>query len=478
MGEASGEINQILQDIDDWLLNDAEKRIGAFIRETVAPWKLRKQRAKAWFDAECHAARATTLKRFRQAREAPDREDLHQYMNSRTKYKLLSKEKKRLHGEEEERRIIQASENSPFQALTIRQPRFPQDIPMQTWVTYFIKMLNKREIAFEATKYHPILVFNLFTESKTSDIIAGRKNNKAAWPDGIYSEHLQISQPLLLTTWTIMFNKCMFLCTIPDGWRKSPIKILYKGKADLSDLDSYRRIAPECTPFKVFTRLLTQRLTILTNCQMPDLQFGFRTVQAVHNLLNDAEEALRLPGGKLFAVFVDIYKAFDMLNRAKLVAKLENIIGPDHAMTRILKDILAYNYVQIDNIDISRDITQTNGVLQGDPLSPLLFHIATIDAAQAILQGPRKTKLYIADDMVLVSKSKQELQEASNDLHEWSQENDFVINKKKTVRMVSTKGGKLAETDFICWNGERLKNVNSLQATHEGEGVCCPQDHA
>jgi hypothetical protein len=163
-----------------------------------------------------------------------------------------------------------------------------------------------------------------------------------------------------------------------------------------------------------------------------------------------------------------------MLNRAKLVAKLENVIGPDHALTRILRDILAYNYVQIDdNIAISRYITQTNEVLQGDPLSPLLFNIATIDSAQAILQGPTNTKLYIyADDMVLVSKSEQELQEAFNDLHDWSQENDFTINKKKTVSMVFWIGGKLAETDFICCNGERLKNVNfrSLGVTLQTSG--------
>jgi hypothetical protein len=62
--------------------------------------------------------------------------------------------------------------------------------------------------------------------------------------------------------------------------------------------------------------------------------------------------------------------------------------------------------------------------------------------------------------MILVSKSKQELQEAFNDLHDWSQENDFTTNKTRTV---FTKGGKLAETDFICFNGERLKNVNSFR---------------
>jgi hypothetical protein len=65
--------------------------------------------------------------------------------------------------------------------------------------------------------------------------------------------------------------------------------------------------------------------------------------------------------------------------------------------------------------------------------------------------------------MVLVSKSKQELQEAFNELHDWSQENNFTINKHKTVSTVFRKGGKLAETDFICCNSERLKNVNSFR---------------
>jgi hypothetical protein len=40
---------------------------------------------------------------------------------------------------------------------------------------------------------------------------------------------------------------------------------------------------------------------------------------------------------------------------------------------------------------------------------------------------------------------------------------DFTINKWKTVSMVFEKGGKLTETDFICCNDERPKNVNSFR---------------
>jgi hypothetical protein len=63
---------------------------------------------------------------------------------------------------------------------------------------------------------------------------------------------------------------------------------------------------------------------------------------------------------------VDFSKAIDILKREMLAAKLGYVTGTDHAITRILGDILAYNYVQIDDdIAISRHITQTNGVLQG-----------------------------------------------------------------------------------------------------------------
>ena len=58
--------------------------------------------------------------------------------------------------------------------------------------------------------------------------------------------------------------------------------------------------------------------------------------------------------------------------------------GQTH-LTKIIRHILNSNFVQIDdNIDRSDLIEQTNGVLQGDPLSPLLFNIETSDITKAI----------------------------------------------------------------------------------------------
>jgi hypothetical protein len=48
---------------------------------------------------------------------------------------------------------------------------------------------------------------------------------------------------------------------------------------------------------------------------------------------------------KLHVVSMDYTNTFDFLNRSKLAKKLEEIIGPSHAMTSMMKKILAYNYV-------------------------------------------------------------------------------------------------------------------------------------
>jgi hypothetical protein len=94
-------------------------------------------------------------------------EELHNfYMNSRKKYKMHIKENKRLHDGEQERRIIQASENNPFQALMIRQPWFPRDIPMQTWENYFSTMLNKHKIVLRQRKTTPSLSSTLSRRAK------------------------------------------------------------------------------------------------------------------------------------------------------------------------------------------------------------------------------------------------------------------------------------------------------------------------
>ncbi|KAJ4451798.1 hypothetical protein ANN_03270 [Periplaneta americana] len=120
---------------------------------------------------------------------------------------------------------------------------------------------------------------------------------------------------------------------IPERWKTATLRILYKGKGDRASPDSFRGVALENTFFKVFTTILNRRLIEATEGNIPDHQFGFikgrSTLHAVKYLMDQIEDTLRHPGGKYYTVFVDLKKAFDSLNRGKLIEKLKGMIGED-----------------------------------------------------------------------------------------------------------------------------------------------------
>ena len=144
--------------------------------------------------------------------------------------------------------------------------------------------------------------------------------------------------------------------------------------------------------------------------------------------------------------------------------KLEKIIGTDNPLTVTINNILAQNEVKIqDDKTTSNPIKQSNGVLQGDPLSPLLFNIAISDITEIIRETP-SVKMYLyADDIIIGSNNKVELQTAMDRLEIFSRNNSLAINYNKTVQMVFRKGGKVAENDKIKYNEEELNIVNSFR---------------
>ncbi|KAJ4425398.1 hypothetical protein ANN_28013 [Periplaneta americana] len=147
------------------------------------------------------------------------------------------------------------------------------------------------------------------------------------------------------------------------------MKVIYKEKGDVGDMNAHKGIALECTAFKVFSKLFTKKLTELTDNTIPKEQFSFKqgqsTLQAVQCLLNDIFEVLQHQKGRMICTFVDFTKAFDLLDRGKMVQKLADNIGAKYYITTLIKDILSTNYVQVnDNLKTTKLINQTIGILQ------------------------------------------------------------------------------------------------------------------
>lgn len=464
----NGAITEARNMIREGRIDNALEELENIIQRATKGKVLHKRTAKPWFDEACHRGRKEAINTLHKVLERPSEDAVKLYSDRRRAYKKLIQEKKKTYYEEQGKRQIEEAENNPFHILKTKNPTFPRDIHIEAWTDHFKLILGGKDTRpIRDDSKQTIEWEERFTKQEVKEVISNLKKKKACGPDKIYNEQLRSASPMMLEAWADLFNECMLQGTIPDRWRCARIKMLYKGKGDASDMNAYRGIAMECTLYKVMMTLVTRRLTKIVDHLFPEEQFGFRkqrsTVQAIECLQRDIGDALSRPREKLHAVFVDFTKAYDLINRSKLIEKLEKAIGAENPITRITKDILADNRVQVDdNVTISEPIAQSRGVLQGDPMSPHLYNVATMDVIKATETEGVKTYMY-ADDMVMISRSIDSLQMAINRLVEWADNNELLINSEKTVMMTFRRGGRHARGDIIKIQDTQLEVVNNFK---------------
>ncbi|XP_015115542.1 uncharacterized protein LOC107040108 [Diachasma alloeum] len=150
-------------------------------------------------------------------------------------------------------------------------------------------------------------------------------------------------------------------------------------KGDKSDPLNYRGIALVNLITKIFTYMIKNRLEIWieSNKILPGAQFGFRAgrgcTEAIFTLLTAVQLQLRLPRREVFAIFVDFRRAFDSVPHENLWNKLNNL-GISSKLIRVIKSLYDTANVQVKcNSQLSDKFDVTEGVLQGETLSALLF---------------------------------------------------------------------------------------------------------
>ena len=161
----------------------------------------------------------------------------------------------------------------------------------------------------------------------------------------------------------------------PLDWKRLVfIPIPKKGNA--KECSNYCTIALISHISKVMLKILQARLQLYVNCELPDVQAGFRKGRGNRDQIANIRwiiKTARVPK-KIYFCFIDYAKAFDCMDHNKLWKILQEMGIPDH-LTCLLRKLYAGQEATVRTGHGTTDWLQIGkGVCQGCILSPCLFN--------------------------------------------------------------------------------------------------------
>ncbi|WKX95020.1 hypothetical protein Q1695_011906 [Nippostrongylus brasiliensis] len=218
-------------------------------------------------------------------------------------------------------------------------------------------------------------------ESEVAYAIRRMMPGTAPGPDGISADLLRAGGSALCSLLTKHFNHYLHLGRIPNVWKESRTVLIFK-KGQREDIGNYRPISLLSVVYKIFTRILLNRMERILDDNQPVEQAGFRKnfscmdqIQTVAQLIERSRE-YHIP---LVLVFVDYRKAFDSVEINVVLNALVHA-GVPSPYVQLLGECFSNTSTTIQLFDRKLTIPIEKGVRQGDTISPKLFTAALQDA--------------------------------------------------------------------------------------------------
>ena len=435
------------------------------------------------------------------------------YLNCRRRFKQLCRTKKHLHNKEQAQLLLANSvkPNSKdfwqqLKSLIHSKPSSPITISPRQWQHYFDKLLNPHpsnadfqdtdnEQYVQTSSQDETDLNTPITEDEVREAIQKLKTGKACGPDGIPPDLYMCQAPIFVEYLVTLFNTVFHSGIYPDEWTKSMIFPLYK-KGNANDVNNYRGISLLNVLGKIFSHVLNARLKRW--CDMfnviPEAQAGFRsnysTIDNIFTLQSLVQKYIGQAGGRFYVLYVDFFKAFDWVDRAKLWYIMQEN-GCNNNMLAILKSMYASVMASVrilhasqsdssgirmndgmpgglsDGMYLTEYFNCMSGVKQGCKISPILFSIFIsqfekemtandIRGVQLLANDVHANSLMYADDLALFADNVLDMQRKINALEEFCDKWKLKINTDKSKMMVFRNGGYLKQSEKWWFKGEIL----------------------
>ena len=306
----------------------------------------------------------------------------------------------------------------------------------------------------------------LFTISDIVNSLRSLAASAGAGPDGLPGSFLRGCAEGLAVPLHILFTRSLGESRFPMVWKKAHVIPIFKsGNRELAQ--NYRPISILSSLSKVFESLIYKSIMFEVKNRIIPQQHGFFPGRSVDtNLCTYTEFILNSLDARtqVDAVYTDFSKAFDKIDHAILVSKLE-AIRLDKFLVRWLTSYITNRSqaVRVSNF-VSAYRRIPSGVAQGSHIGPLLFSIYINDISSCF---NRSEFLMYADDTKIFSKvtSTQDCHEFQADLdnfHQYCVTNKLVLNYNKCHKITFARNRYTFDKDYKL--GENvISSVDSIK---------------
>ena len=311
--------------------------------------------------------------------------------------------------------------------------------------------------------------FSPITLYECSEIIKNLKNSKQD-KNKITINLLIANRHFISRIICDLFNKCISDAIFPQSLKIACVIPIHK-KGVTSDPSNFRPISMLPVMSKIFERLIFNRFSkfFSDHSVFTPTQFGFMknksTLDAIVNLTEQLYESLNSREHAI-TVFIDYSKAFDTVNHAILLSKLEKYGIRGLPLKLIRSYLLDRTQVVKCNNSFSSSKIINIGVPQGSILGPLLFLIYINDLPSISCNF---SSTLFADDTTLLFRHKSSdslIISCNNELNKfktWSEANRLSISLEKTFGLLVSNRNFSEGLDGFFLGSQSLKFVDSCK---------------
>ncbi|CAG9122649.1 unnamed protein product [Plutella xylostella] len=312
-----------------------------------------------------------------------------------------------------------------------------------------------------------------FTARDVARALAGMKRGKSPGLDRLSVEHLLYAGENICTKLCNLYNMCIRYSYLPSALMKTVVVPVAKNKTgDLGSAGNYRPISLGTILGKVLERLLQPEL--VGKLDISDAQFGFRPGLLTDSAILSLKHTVKYYTDRstsVYACFLDLSKAFDLVNYNILWNKLSSSDVPNDVIS-----LLRYWYGNQTNCVRWGDATSNEyrldcGVRQGGLTSPDLFNLYIDDLIRGLrstnvgchIGGVCVNNLSYADDMVLLSPSIRGLQKLLSVCEHYANAHGLKYNVSKTEMLVFRAGRGPERVPEVVLDGAPVRVVQQFR---------------